>query len=390
MRAQQRGSRIGRAILAAGIAVTLPIIASGVLVSAASGATIVALSPLAGFSNGNAVAVNGASVVVGESYDNGAGGHATLWRPAAGSGFATVDLGVLPGFVHGRAVAINGAGVIVGSSETDASGLDSGRATLWRPEPGGGHLIVDLGTLPGFSFLSRAEAINEAGVVVGVSWQASPGSGLPGHATLWRPDSQGRYSAIDLGVLPGFRISEAFGINAAGVVVGDSFSVFEDDHTVVWTPDGTGNYRLAELSPSPGNRNSLARAINSAGVVAGLSTDQSLRSRATLWTPDEQGGYTVTDLGTLQPVARPPHDSSVANALNSEGTVAGWSHNASGKISAALWKRAEGSGYTATELGKLPGTAFSEAEGINAAEEVVGSTTTAGDFVVHATVWRPA
>ena len=72
----------------------------------------------------------------------------------------------------------------------------------------------DLGVLPGIG-LSEAFGINDAGQVVGVEYSAA---GTHGYATEW----SGGSVITELGLLPGTRASDAFGINDAGQAVGVS------------------------------------------------------------------------------------------------------------------------------------------------------------------------
>src|SRR5207237_9635831 len=74
----------------------------------------------------------------------------------------------------------------------------------------------ELGALPGYN-RSQAQAINDAGQVVGFS--GDPSMGGLGHAFLWDNGTM-----RDLGTLPGYDYSIAFGINNAGRVVGYSFT----------------------------------------------------------------------------------------------------------------------------------------------------------------------
>jgi probable HAF family extracellular repeat protein len=95
---------------------------------------------------------------------------------------------------------------VVGDSIVDGRPI----ATEWS-----NGQIIDLGGLPGFR-VSDAIGINKSGQVVGYSIVGAAGLQV---ATEW---SNGR--VINLGALPGFRASDAIGINGAGQVVGSSSS----------------------------------------------------------------------------------------------------------------------------------------------------------------------
>jgi uncharacterized membrane protein len=144
--------------------------------------------------------------------------HPQLWHRADDD---PVDLGVPAGFRYGIALAINDGGEIVGflgNGKTGPSGRDeslgdfdafdysfseTGRATLWRN--GAIYLLPQVGAT------SVAHAINDSGVIVGVSGD---------RAVLWRD----RSTVIDLNTLIprklGWTLRNASGINNAGWIVG--------------------------------------------------------------------------------------------------------------------------------------------------------------------------
>jgi probable HAF family extracellular repeat protein len=147
-----------------------------------------------------ALAINERGDAVGSS-DTGFGLHAILW-PGWGS---EQDLGTLPRHTTSEAVAVNGRGDIVGYS-ADVTGMR--RAVLWQR--GGG--ILDLGTLPGGDF-SQALGINDAGDIVGTS-----ASIFGSRAVIWTSTA----ALLDLNDLiapSAFVLTQAVGINAAGVIV---------------------------------------------------------------------------------------------------------------------------------------------------------------------------
>src|SRR5262249_47809617 len=120
------------------------------------------------------------------------------------------DLGTLGG-PHGEAAAINGSGQVVGAADT-ADFLHSPDAFLYSDGQ-----MTDLGTLPGGNF-SYATGINAAGEVCG--WSSVPLA--YSHAFVY---SDGMMT--DIGTLystpPGSpNNAEAYGINDAGQVVGES------------------------------------------------------------------------------------------------------------------------------------------------------------------------
>ena len=88
-----------------------------------------------------------------------------------------------------------------------------------------------------------------------------------------------QYHVTDLGVLPGFTLSEAHGINDSGQVVG-LMNNATSAHAFLWTSGG-----MQDLGELPGGADvSFGNAVNSSGEVAGSSVDASANHRAFLWT----------------------------------------------------------------------------------------------------------
>ena len=154
--------------------------------------------------------INTAGVVAGNTtvYND-----ASLWvdHPCTWSSGALIEMPTLGGY-NGQAMAINAAGRVAGQSFlTDNKTL---RACVWIN--GTPH---DLSSLAGTTTSkSAATDLNDNGQVVGWSDTAA---GVP-HATLFQIDANGAVlSRTDLGVL-GSTNSYAHGVNNAGMVVGVS------------------------------------------------------------------------------------------------------------------------------------------------------------------------
>jgi probable HAF family extracellular repeat protein len=151
-----------------------------------------------GWSSASGINQNGA--VVGDA-SVGSGFHGFIWT--AGAGMLPVgDLG--GGTSH--ATGINNNGAIVGTASL-ASGYEHAFLAM-------GAMMTDLGTLGGGS--SFAYSINDSGTVVGYSWLAS---GPSPHAFVYANGIM-----LDLNsLLPngsGWELTEAYGINDAGQIVG--------------------------------------------------------------------------------------------------------------------------------------------------------------------------
>jgi probable HAF family extracellular repeat protein len=138
--------------------------------------------------------------------------RAVLWE-----GKKVINLGTLGGAnSFGRALVVRSwpdpyftQTFAVGESEYPGGGMDV-RAFLWTA-----WTLTDLGTLPGWSG-SRAYGINKRVHVVGEAWD-SPFGGVH-HAVLW--DDTGIHDLNDLISDPDWVLTNAYDINDAGQIVG--------------------------------------------------------------------------------------------------------------------------------------------------------------------------
>ena len=155
------------------------------------------------------------------------------------------------------------------------------RAFLYSSATG----MQDLGVLPGTTY-SNACAIDNAGEVVGSSYNTTVQAGPTGpeeviaqqRAFVYTP-ATGMY---DIGTLPGDTQAAAYGINASGVVVGESVSSSGAFRAVVYTSAGG----MQQLQTLPGTFGSRAWGINSSGQIIGFYE-----------TSNSAGPFLYTDLG---------------------------------------------------------------------------------------------
>jgi probable HAF family extracellular repeat protein len=164
------------------------------------------------------------------------------------------------------------------------------------------------------------------------------------------------YTLTELNPLPGDNSSNAYGINNAGQVVGQSYPTV-GSKAVIWN-GGTPT----ALSPLPSGTTSVGLGINDAAQVVGYSDTTGGVTHAAIW-----NGTTPTDLGAVS-----------ASGINNVGQVVG----TSAANHATVWN-----GTTPTDLGTLGGT-VSSATGINNRGQVVGSSGTTGDAAARAVVWN--
>lgn len=268
------------------------------------------------------------------------GGSATLPRPICPHCFNRApflyDKGVMTelGTQGGEAMAINDSGQVVGYFHLGGA-LDHRSAFLYD-----NGVVTDIGTLPGYRY-SEAFGINNRGQIVGAAQN---------RAFLFQ---NGVMS--DLGTLPGGGGAGATGINNHGTVVGDSGTnvpnltthAFSYDHRV-----------MSDLGTLPGGSYSYGLAINSGGQIVGYGDTASGAQHALLF----RNGHMI-DLGTL-----PGGTFSTATAINDRGQVVGYGDTPSKTYHAFLYEKG-----AMVDLGMLPGGDSSVAYGINNRGDVVGS-----------------
>ena len=241
----------------------------------------------------------------------------------------------------------------------------------------------------------QVAGLNNAGQVTGYFYDA----GSPAHAFLYQAGS-----LTDLGTLGG-SISEGFGINSQGQIVGASFVAGDAQfHGFVYTG---GN--LLDLGTLGGSYSS-ASLINDAGQIAGdsllpdaaattgffydhgamlslgtlggdyssplaLSGAGQIAGESSLTNGDLHAfrfsNAAMLDLGTLG------GNYSAAFSLNNSGAVVGESAVSSGDVHGFVY-----SGGTMTDLGTFGGT-YSSAFQINTNGQVIGVATTPGDAETH-------
>jgi probable HAF family extracellular repeat protein len=200
-----------------------------------------------GGDDSNGIAINDFGYVTGASLRADGKRHAFL----AANG-QLIDLGALGGS-WSAGYAINNAGQIAGASNTSSGAY---HAFLWDQATG----MRDLGTLGGRE--SRAFALNSSGAVAGA---ATLPSGQY-RAALWSTDG----SITNLGTLGGL-CSYAYGVNDDGFAVGYSYDGQGRSRAFVWA-DGM-LFDLNDLAQNaPGWSLTAAYGINAAGQIVGTGT----------------------------------------------------------------------------------------------------------------------
>lgn len=243
-------------------------------------------------------------------------------------------------------------------------------------------------TLPTFGGGARAEAINDAGVVVGTAGERNPSRDVAGAfypvkwvrntAGAWEVTALGAHSAQPIalneaGDAVGVRSSNAIvwpasggeislgagaaeGVNNSGIIVGgDRWG--NSTVAYVWTPslESPNTWTRSELLPLEEGGLAEAIAINNQSVIAGAATRGGLW-RAVVWIPVEGGGWSgPMPLEGTEPSA----GTSAGFAINDQGDVAGYSRSCPPQTCGSrpyLWPAGGGSIDLATSLSNVNGS----------------------------------
>ena len=232
----------------------------------------------------------------------------------------TVLLAGITGGTFSAAMAINNSNQVIGLAENSAAEV---KGVRWIVNTAGGTASppVTLEPLTGNTY-SAAYGINDAGITVGES-----NNGGETVAAFW---PAGGTSAAVLS-LAGFAApAAAYEINNAGQVVGE-VTVGAVNRAVLW--NGTAAVP-ADLGTLAGGTYSAAYSINDSGLVVGEANNSTGQNRAVAWLVSPQGAITAgpVDLGTLD-----GHVASFALGVDAAGRVVGESETAAGESRATLW-----------------------------------------------------
>lgn len=304
-------------------------------------------------------------------------------KSAAAQAYSITNLGSLGGATQAFGLGANG------TATGTAILADGNTNQAFLTAPGGA--IQNLGTLGGTNSLGEAIATGTLTQVVGYS-------DLPGdqttHAFLYTMGGVGGPASNpqmrDLGTLSGVStdVSQAYGVNALGQVVGDSVNANGLDHAFRTGSNLAINGQTDDLG-TLGGIQSFANAIDTSGQTVGSSlladgtTEHAFRSSA------NGAANSLTDLGTLGGTF------SDATAINSSGQVVGQADLASTDPNAVsrhafVWTQGATNGVDSnmqmTDLGSLGGD--SQANSINDAGNIVGFSFLADGTTFDAFLYR--
>jgi probable HAF family extracellular repeat protein len=270
-----------------------------------------------------------ASLVVGVTLVFAQPFHAQSSR--AEPAYTIVDLDSLPGSVSSHAGAVNDRGEVIGFSDTTA--------VAWTRDG-----LVELGGLLASEPDSVPRSLDKRGDIVGDSLFSRSIWPFQRHGFLWRDGTM-----TDLGTLPGKTDSYAGAINDRGEIAGTAYAILSGSNLVLWK-DGA----IHDLGPVQGS-SAWVTGMNNRRQIVGYAAGS--KSIPFLW----QDGV-LTYLGSFaDPV------SSMANAINDRGEIAGSLQASDGTARAVLWRDG-----AMVDLGQLPGSFYTAATGINNRGQVVG------------------
>lgn len=243
---------------------------------------------------GDPDALNNANIVVGGiDYPPASTSYRAPFRYDIATDSLTY-LGLADGtVVEGEGYGINSSNTIVGQFEDAASGRK--RAFIWENATTG---VTSLGTATGNGD-SRAEDINDAGIIVGQS-QVNVNGGTAPHAVMYDSGAAGD-PWTDLGTLNAddSGLSLARAVNSAGKIVGASDFGPVNPNAFIYA-----NGAMTPLA-SVSNQFSEAWDINDNDFIVGNFGDASGESQAALWLPDG-GTYSLFSLHSLIAAADQP------------------------------------------------------------------------------------
>ena len=292
-----------------------------------------------------AAGLNDGGQVVGRS-DNVRGvPRAFVWSAAAGM----VELRPPPGGNQSVATAINNMGVVTGAYY----GL-SPRAFRWSEADG----MLNLGALTsGFSSSSFGNALNDAGLIAGVSDTTQSF----GHAFVWTQAG----GMVDIDAFNSSYSSPA-AVTSDGRVAG-YYAVpgsNNRNHAFLWSADEG----MRDLGTA-GGVESLVIAMSDSARIAGIINLANGGQHAMYWT--RQGG--MVDLGTLDGSAAGAGSS--ARGVNNKGQVVGNARNADNTFRSFLWTARDGMVDLNTRLHNAPaGLVLEGAAAISDAGAIVATS----------------
>lgn len=268
---------------------------------------------------------------------------ATAWADAPQ--YSIVDLGVVASTTASQAFGISPDGDTVVGRSLGSSSIGN-IAYAWT-EAGG---LQSLANLSGRKY-AVANAVNDAGTVVGVSATTAFGSSpLP---VMWQNGV-----ATQLALPSGYAVGQAYAINAGGTIVGAVGSGIQQRAAIL----GTSSTTVISATTANGSYMSYAYGITNSGLVIGAGIDPSNAAVNVGLIYDTVSG-SMTSLGAL-----PGLNGAIAFGVSDSGYVVGASMFNQGSGLPFIWSAS--GGMTAIPL--PDGTTAGSARDVNDSGWAVG------------------
>lgn len=249
-----------------------------------SGTIATELDPLGTNSTGHtdtfAIAVNDVGAVAGWASRYVAGNHrgvaAVRWDSTTTIASELGHLGVnFEGSSAARALDLNESGIAVGVSTKFVAALDKGERAVRWDSSGDAVELDNLGTDSSGTTISRAYAINDSGVAVGVAKKYSSGVNNGDRAVRWDGIGTGVIELGNLGIgNGGITNTYAYAINNSGITVGTARKYVGGsligDRAVAWRKDGGAIDLNSLIDPASGWILREARGISDSGWINGV------------------------------------------------------------------------------------------------------------------------
>lgn len=296
----------------------------------------------------------------------GSGGDAQ--PPVAGTTFDTVTLAA-PGSSFSVGVAINEGGLAVGFAD-DGAAIKGAKWTVTDAAP----TALPLNPLTGNSY-SAAYGVNAAGIAVGESGATVAATADANTVAVYWPAGDATPLPLSTtGLFPG-GASAAFAISDAGEIVGEAVADADGNTVAVYWPSPTADPLI--LGNLVGGAFSSAYAIGADGHIVGEAQNSSGQTRAVVWRPAAVGFDPPSQLSPISGL----QIASVAFGVDAGGRVVGEAELTSGEVRGVVWNA---NGSVADTLG-----ANTSAQGINAGNRIAGysAALTGSD---RATLWNGA
>jgi hypothetical protein len=245
-----------------------------------------------------------------------------------------------------------------------------GSAFTWTKASGFTNLPV-----PSQKNISRAFGMNAAGDVVGDS---SLANGASTAGTVWK--STGQNTLLSPFNSTTYFLSTAVAINNSRTIAGYSFNNL-DQIATVWNFGLASGQWTAQSIGTLGGADSTAYDINNAGIVVGQASRALGHGiGAFLWHP---GDAAPTDLDPTQAFGGA---NTFARGINSFNTVVG----IIGGGSAFVWDQAHGIRDLQTLIDPQAPWLLRDAEHVNNSGWIIGTAINSNDSLEHAVILRPA